>query len=87
MKIYSYLWDAIQGFVSEGTPSLSTDYSEHMELVKGGGYTYIGELAALEFEEAKDCDLAIMKEKFVPVYYAAGTQNNSVYSRDLISEQ
>ena len=70
----------------EGTPALATRHSDHVQMVKGGGYTYIIDMTALELETARDCDLAIMKEKFVPFYYALGTPNNSVY-RDLISEQ
>ena len=72
--------------VLEGTPVLATRHSDHVKMVKEGGYTYIIDMTALELETAQDCKLAIMKEKFVPFYYALGTQNNSVY-RDLISEQ
>ena len=86
MKTYYYLWEGIQEFLKEGTPVLATSHSDHVKMVKEGGYTYIADMTALELEAAQDCDLAIMKEKFVPFYYAIGTQNNSVY-RDLISEQ
>ena len=86
MSSFSYLWDAIQGFLKEGIPALATRTSDHMQMVHEGGYTYVADMTALELEAAKDCDLAIMKEKFVPFYYAIGTQNNSVY-RDLFSEQ
>ena len=70
----------------DGTPALATGHSEHMQMVKQGGYTFISVLTALELEAAEDCNLAIMKEKFFPSYISAGTQNNSVYS-DLFSEQ
>ena len=86
MKTYHYLWDGIQEFLKEGTPALATRHSDHVKMVKEGGYTYIIDMTALELETAQECDLAIMKEKFVPFYYALGAQNNSVY-RDLISEQ
>ena len=57
-----------------------------MDMVHSGGYTYIADMTALELEAANDCNLAIMKEQFVPMHYALGMQNNSVY-KDLFSEQ
>ena len=72
--------------LTEGIPALATRTSEHMRMVNQGGYIYIADMTALEMEAAKDCNLAIMKEKFIPFYYAVGTQNNSVY-RDLFSEE
>ena len=86
MNTYSYLWEAIQGFLEDDIPVLATHHSEHMKMVKQGGYTYISELTALEMEAAENCNLVIMKEKIIPTYQSTGTQNNSVY-RDLFSEQ
>ena len=54
--------------------------------MKEGGCTYFADITLFELEIAKNCDLAIMKEKFAPLLYAIGTQNNSVYI-DLFSEQ
>ena len=76
----------MQGFVMDGTPALATAHSEHMEMVNQGGYTYIVDITTLELEAAEDCNLAIMKEKFAPLLYSVGTQNNSVY-KDLFTEQ
>ena len=86
MPSFSYLWDAIQEFLKEGIPALATRTSDHMRMVNQGGYTYIADMTALEMEVSQDCNLAVMKEKFIPFYYAVGTQNNSVYT-DLFSEQ
>ena len=73
-------------FESDGTPTLSPDHSQHLDMVKEGGYTYFADITTFELEVAKNCDLAIMKEKFAPLLYAIGTQNNSVYI-DMFSEQ
>ena len=86
MRTYYYLWDGIQEFLKEGIPALATRTSEHMQMVNQGEYTYIADMTSIELEAALDCNLAIMKEKFVPFYYAIGTQNNSVYT-DLFSKQ
>ena len=80
------MWDAIQGFVDEGSPVLAPSHSEHIQMVKEGGYTYFADMTALELEAAQDCNLAIMKGKFAPMLYSIGTQNKSVY-KDLFTEQ
>ena len=69
-KTYSYLWDAIQGFLMDGTPALSTGHSDHMQMVHQGDYTFVSVLTALELEAAEDCNLAIMKEKFFSLLYS-----------------
>ena len=70
----------------DGTPALATSHSDHIEMVKQGGYTYLVDITTLEVEAARDCNLAIMKEKFAPLLYGVGTQNNSVY-KDLFTEK
>ena len=86
MKIYSYLLDGVQEFIKDDIPALSSKHSIHMNTVHSGGYTYIADVTTLELEAANDCNLAIMKEQFSPMYYALGMQNNSVYN-DLFSAQ
>ena len=44
-------------FGGEDIPALATRHSDHMEMVRQGGYTYISELTTLEREAAEDCKL------------------------------
>ena len=41
-------------------------------------------LITVEIEQAKSCEIAVGKEKYMPMKYGVGMQNNSVY-KDMIS--
>ena len=64
--------------------ALSADHSTHIQMVYAGRYAYLSDLVSFEVEMRNSCDVAVMKEKFSPVYYAIGLQNNSAYE-DLFS--
>ena len=63
---------------------LSSDHSTHIRMVYAGKYAYLSDLISFEVEMRNSCDVAVMKEKFSPVYYAIGLQNNSAYE-DILS--
>ena len=65
--------------------AVSSDHNTHMQLVYGGEYAYLSDLISFEVEMSNSCNLEVMKEKFSPVYYAIGVQNNSAY-RDVLSQ-
>ena len=65
---------------------LSTNHSQHLNLVNQGGYTYFADMTTTQMEVALNCDLKIMDQKFAPFLYGVGTQNNSVY-KEVFSEQ
>ena len=86
MNTYVHVWNKIQEFSGRGVPALSTNHSQHIDLVKQGRYTYFCDMTTAELEVALNCDLKIMKQRFAPFIYGVGTQNNSVY-KNLFSKQ
>ena len=79
------MWGMMIGFVAEGVPVLSTSHEEHLEMVYAGGYAYVSDLSSFAVEMSKRCDLTVMKERFSPLHYAIGLQNNSAYD-DIFSK-
>ena len=73
-------------FVKSEEKVLSPNHNDHLDLVEKGGYVYFADQTTIDFIVAENCNLAIMKEKFAPLLYGVGTQNNSVF-KDLFSEK
>ena len=73
------IWKMMKKFQSNGRPVLTNNHSLHLKMVNEGGYAYFSDMASLEIELEKTCDLALMKEQFAPLHYAIGLQNNSAY--------
>ncbi|XP_045201946.2 uncharacterized protein LOC123555366 [Mercenaria mercenaria] len=69
--------DAIKEFSSTDPTVLATDFDVQMANVKKGSYGWIGDAVVMEIEMAKDCDLMMIKDKFLPLRYAFGFTNNS----------
>ena len=55
-----------------------------MQYVAEQDYAFITDEMTVEIEQAKSCEIAVGKEKYMPMKYGVGMQNNSVY-KDMIS--
>ena len=55
-----------------------------MSYVHEQNYAFITDEMTVEIEQAKSCEIAVGKEKYMAMKYGVGMQNNSVY-RDMIS--
>ena len=73
------MWAKMNQLIREGTDVLSGDHQKHLNMVYEGNYAYFSDLSTFELETAKRCDLAVIKDKFAPVHYTIGLQNNSAY--------
>ena len=76
MKIKSF--EENQGFV------LSSSHAEHLDHMYSSNYAYICDMTGIEVELSKNCDVEVMKERFLIAPYSIGLQDNSAY-RDSIS--
>ncbi|XP_060603081.1 glutamate receptor ionotropic, kainate glr-3-like [Ruditapes philippinarum] len=73
--------DAIAEFSKKDPAVLATDFDVQLEKVKKGWYGWIGDAVVMELEMAKDCDLMMIKDKFLPLRYAFGFTNNSPHEQ------
>lgn len=83
---FQRIWRRMKKFQEEGVAALSSDHSLHIQMLYQGGYAYLSDLSTYENEKAKGCDLAIMRERFSPLYYGIGFQNNSAYEEVFSNE-
>ena len=77
--VINKLWTMMTHFQSKGRPVLTNNHSLQLTMVNQGGYAYFSDVASLEIELEKTCELSLMKERFAPLQYAIGLQNNSAY--------
>ena len=79
MKSYQVLYKRIIASESDGYPGMNIDNDLHLEHMRAGGYAYITDEMTYEVESAKDCDIRVGKEKYIPMKYGVGMQHNSAY--------
>lgn len=84
LPAYGKLYAKLEKTLKEGYDALSIYNEPHMEYVKQGDYVFITDERTVEIEAAKSCGFAVGKEKYMPMKYGIGSQNNSVY-KDLVS--
>lgn len=81
--------DAVIEFNKTDPSVFAKDFKTHLENVKKGHYGWIGDTVVMEVEMSKDCDLMMIKEKFLPLKYAFGFTNNSphvqIFTRQILS--
>ena len=82
--VYSGMWQKIQSFEESHGFVLSPSHSEHVSHMYSSKYAYICDVTAIWVEQAKNCGVEIMKERFLMAPYSIGLQNNSAY-KDVIS--
>ncbi|XP_045200055.2 glutamate receptor 2-like isoform X1 [Mercenaria mercenaria] len=75
---------------NETDPSVfAKDIKTQLAKVKNGGYGWIGDTVVMELEMEKDCELMMIKEKFLPLKYAFGFTNNSphvqIFTKQILS--
>ena len=79
------MWVKMNEFIHEGIDVLSGDHQKHLNMVYEGNYAYFSDLSTFKLETAERCDLAVIRDKFAPIHYTIGLQNNSAYY-DIFSE-
>ena len=80
------MWQMMKVFRENGKPVLSTDITQHLQMVNEGNYAYLNVETLVKFEMAKSCELQLGKERLSFEPYAIGLQNNSAYL-DVFSQQ
>ncbi|XP_060589774.1 glutamate receptor 3-like [Ruditapes philippinarum] len=88
-KEFRRIGDALMDF-NETDPSVfAKDFKTQLAKVKKGNYGWIGDTVVMEVEMAKDCELMMIKEKFLPLKYAFGFTNNSphvqIFTKQILS--
>lgn len=80
------MWDRIQGFLASGhSYVLSTNHSEHVEMMKTSRYAYLADVTTLQIEDMSDCSLKFVPENFLEqTRYRIMLQNHSAYG-DIMS--
>ena len=58
---------------------MSTDNSEHVNMVLSGDYAYISDITTCQTILSISCEARLMDEMFFPNMYGIGMQNNSAY--------
>ncbi|XP_052784781.1 ionotropic receptor 93a-like [Mya arenaria] len=88
-KEFRAIGDAWIEFNKTDPDVTSTDFNVHMAKVKEGYYGWIGDTVVIEMAMDKDCDLLMIKERFLPIKYAFGFTNNSphaqIFSKQMLS--
>ena len=84
MPPYKKLWAKLTDTLDNGYNALSGESDVHMQYVAEQDYAFITDEMTVEIEQAKSCEIAVGKEKYMPMKYGVGMQNNSVY-KDMIS--
>ncbi|XP_052784546.1 glutamate receptor ionotropic, kainate 2-like isoform X2 [Mya arenaria] len=88
-KEFRAIGDAWMEFNKTDPDVISTDVDVHMAKVKEGFYGWIGDTVVIEMALTKDCDLLMIKERFLPLKYAFGFTNNSphaqIFSKQMLS--
>ena len=84
MKSYQKLFIKLTSTLDEGYDALSTNSNVHMKYVNEEDYVFITDEMTVEIEQARSCEIAVGKEKYMPMKYGVGMQHNSVY-KDMIS--
>ena len=73
------MWAKMNQFIHEGTDVISSNHQKHLNMVYEGDYAYFSDLSTFKLETAERCDLAVIRDKFAPIHYTIGLQNNSAY--------
>ncbi|KAL4222939.1 hypothetical protein ACF0H5_018980 [Mactra antiquata] len=86
---YRKVGDAIIEFNKTDPSVMATDVREQLAKVREGNYGWIGDSVIMEMEMVEDCDLMMIKERFLPLKYAFGFKNNSphvqIFTRQMLS--
>ncbi len=62
-----------------GLDILSGSSADHIKMVEAGTHAYLTDVTVSQLEISRNCELKTMDEKFYPMQYAMGVQNNSAY--------
>ena len=82
--MYSGVWQKIQVFEESHSFVLSPSHTQHLDHMYSSKYAYICDMTGIWMEQAKNCDVEVMKERFLVAPYSVGLQNNSAY-KDVVS--
>ena len=81
---YQKLWMKLTQTLESGFGALSGNPDVHMNYVHQQDYVFITDEMTVEIEQSKSCEISVGREKYMPMKYGVGLQNNSVYT-DMIS--
>ena len=73
----------MQGFQGQGYKVLSSNHTEHIEMVKNGDYAYIVDNTAAVIFISENCECTVAPEQFTPALYSLALQLNSAYTYDV----
>lgn len=83
LTTYQKLGAKLNKTLAEGYDALNIYNEPHMEYVQDQNYVFLTDEMTVEIEQAKSCEIAVGKEKYIPMKYGVGMQNNSAY-RDMM---
>ena len=80
------LTDRMDYWDKRGYDTWNSNHAVQLKRLKKGKYVYISDSDSLVDETMKvgQCDLTILPEKFLPIHYSIGTQEDSPY-KDVFS--
>ena len=85
-SIYHKVGQGIKSFYRSDPDVFNPSHQVQVMKVLDGGYAYINDKSSMQIVMQKYCDLALAREEFLPLHYAIGLQQGSLYT-DLFSEQ
>ena len=74
------MWDKMEKFLETDPSILSANHTKQVQRVAAGNYGYLSDVSAVTLLRSDlTCNVTNIAERFWPLHYAIGLQNNSAY--------